>query len=102
MPKINSFIFENIETLSDSELRLAIRNGRELKVYSASFPIPGSVVFSNDLELLMMQPDFNFHKEFLKLISDYRSGAAVQFPVDLTGARACGGSATVCRLKGLF
>ncbi len=83
MAKINSFIIVNIESVSDKEFKLSVKNGRERHSYRAEFPVPGSVIFSDDLEVLMMQADFNCHKEFMKLLVDYRRGAIIQFPVVL-------------------
>ncbi len=83
MAKINSFIIMNIESLNDKEFKLSVKNGREKHFYRAEFPVAGSVVFSDDLEVLMMQADFNYHKEFMKLLVDYQKGAFIQFPVVL-------------------
>jgi len=83
MMKINSFIIVDIESVNDKEFKLSIKNGGEKNSYRAEFPVSGSVVFSDDLEVLMMQADFNYHKEFMKLLVDYRNGTPIQFPVIL-------------------
>jgi hypothetical protein len=84
MAKINSFIIMNIESINDKEFRLSVKNGKEKHFYRANFPVSGSVVFSDDLEVLMMGADFNYHKEFMKLLVDYRKGTPIQFPVVLS------------------
>ena len=81
--KIDSFILENIQKRGNRIIVLTVRNGKLLERFPASIKNGHSVSFPDRLEVLMMQPEFNFHKEFLKIISDFNNGAKIQFPIVL-------------------
>ena len=83
MEKISSFIIKNIESINEEEIILTIKIGKNVKYYNVSFPNRGGVSFPDSLGLLLMNKDFNYHKQFLKILADYKSGLDVQLPINL-------------------
>ena len=79
---MNSFIVKNIEKISDKEMILTLQIGKTIEDYIVEV-FPKSVSFPEPLDLLLMDKDFNYHKEFLKIISDYKHGLKIKFPITL-------------------
>ena len=80
---MNSFIIENIETISEKEILITIRLGKSVEYFTIILPNHNSVAIPENLELILLDKDFNYHREFFKIITDYRAGISIEFPITL-------------------
>lgn len=83
MERMNSFIIENIESIGRKEIVMTIRIGQIVKSFNIILSNSHSVSLPEKLDLILMHKDFNYHREFFKIISDFRSGIEFGFPITL-------------------
>ena len=83
MAKMNSFIIENIETISEKEILITIKLGQSAESFTVTMLKNSSVSIPENLELIFLDKDFNYHREFFKIITDYRAGISIEFPITL-------------------
>ena len=83
MARMNSFIVENIETVNEKEIVIKIRVGQSVKSFNIILQNHNSVSVPENLELLLLNKDFDYHREFFKIISNHRLGIDNKFPITL-------------------
>ena len=80
---MTEFTILNIKTISDGELSLNIKTGVKSKYYNLVFTSQNSMSLSDELEILMRHKNFNYYREFAKVVSDFQAGRNLHFPIVL-------------------
>lgn len=79
---MTEFIILEIKKISSGEISLRIKTDDQTANYIVNFE-DGRTLLSDDLELLMRDKDFNYHKAFGKVLSAYKNNQNIPLPVDL-------------------
>lgn len=83
MARMNSFIVENVETVNEREIIITIRVNQSVEFFNVILLKNNSVSIPEHLELLLIDKDFDYHREFFKIISNHRLGISNKFPITL-------------------
>jgi hypothetical protein len=83
MKKINNFTILDIKRINKNEASLTVQINGNTEVYRVFYHNDNRVNFCDELGLILMHKDFDYHKQFLKIISDYRDGIKINLPVDI-------------------
>jgi hypothetical protein len=82
----NDFVIKNITRNKDNQLFLTIQNDNIF----ASFTVitDGKTInLPEQLELLLLDKTFDYHKEFLSVIWNWQKGVKINFPIKLSNRR---------------
>ncbi len=87
MAKINSFVITKIETTNKREFIVTVLVNSLKESFVINTPITGSVSLPDNLEILLLNKDFNQMRNFMKFLSDYLKGSNLSLPFDIIAQR---------------